>query len=1511
MISEGTDSFKGGLLAKQCRSGSTSAATAAAVTGGQFNPHRISRGDSAWEGNLGAAREYNLHPYKSCLTNTLKTALNVPVDTSVHTADNPTATAHAPQAKRISFALGRDNLTVGERSAWSSSELVSTHLFAGQDVQPSMDRPMGAGQTSIDRPMGAGQTSNGPSIPSIPAIADTGCDHVLIRNENASILRDLVPFQHFHVKTANGAIMSSTGRGTLRIPTSTGHIDFPSYTFPNSILTKNLFGLADLTMNGCTIELTNTGISIFDKTKTLIWFTPKEPSSRVWNLDLATFQQVENTNSIAAHSIKHTTDAERVAYAHACFGFPPISTFLKAVRNGWLYNFEPSLTTQMITTNQPVSKYTALGFLDQTPTRIKPTSSHDLDNLESQLSADDCDEIEEITTDEFAHVQIINSSDFLSSSDNTGSLPLTTTNGFNYILVSVMEHYTHLILMKSRTQGAYTAAFTALYSFYKSKGKRPKYQCLDNEVSTSVNELFADPDIDVEVQFVPPSQHRANIAERAIRHAKNTIIAMVAAVDENLDPRVRFERVLPQAEIVINHLKACTRIPSITAWEGMHNSKYDFQAHPICIYGMRAIVYESPQDRGTWANHGVDGFYIGPEIRHYRCWEFYIPSTNRTRTSDTVQWLPQAFQLPGSSPIHRFEAAYDDLREAIISLKDSDAITAFEQRPASSETSSAMHKLRLLDSMMNPEQVQRVSPTTTYTNPQPATVPPTVTTTTIPQRVQTPADNDDRYPDDVQWEVVHYNKLPQNGQKFFSKVGDTYTDKTDIPPVVWKVVAVAKNTIRTHRVGTAIQWYYRVYDTAIYSSPPHSADDYEHISCNEVYKSPNVKWSGLTHAKPPTRTRTFAPNPIQLRGSTSKSRKTLPQANMLTTTDEDIEYLNSILEFRQALHPLTPSPAPSPFLDAHAMFIESAYDADLPPLNLTPDGRKLTYSNALKGPTMEAWQKSNAAEFVKLIKTTKTMHPIHFADIPVDRRGDIGYYNPQVKEKYKDGAIDRRTRGTIGGNVIEYPGPTSSRTASLETVKILINSAVSTNEDLATCDIKDFYLGTPMPRPEYLRVTRKQIPDETMIQFDLDQYVTKDVVYFQVNKGMYGLKQAGLLANDRIVEHLAKYDYIQSKYVPCLFVSKDKSTAFCLIVDDLLIKANNSNRERLYACLRVLYEITTDDTGSKYINIEMRRDRSAGTIACAMKGYMDKVITRFDNWAGTRSAKSPGIYQPPSYGIKQQFTAPEDHSKPLSPADINTLQQLIGSVLYYTRAIDPTYMHEVNKLGSEQASATESILPQAQRLLEYARAYPDSELVFRKSKMELIVQTDASYNSRKQARSVAGFLMYFGDAKNALQPTDKPTLENGAIMSGSVVMDVIVASAGEAEYGAGFIAAQHAVNVRIIAEELGHPQPPTPILCDNSFARNLAMDSCKQRRSKAIDMRFHWLRDRIRQNQFVMVPVAGKDILADIFTKTLSVKDFQRLIPRLIQPPPQPVGDGFLRPYVYKPKPRKVQPVQL
>jgi hypothetical protein len=278
-----------------------------------------------------------------------------------------------------------------------------------------------------------------------------------------------------------------------------------------------------------------------------------------------------------------------------------------------------------------------------------------------------------------------------------------------------------------------------------------------------------------------------------------------------------------------------------------------------------------------------------------------------------------------------------------------------------------------------------------------------------------------------------------------------------------------------------------------------------------------------------------------------------------------------------------------------------------------------------------------------------------------------------------------------------------------------------------------------------------------------------------------------------------------------------------------------------------------------------------------MPGYIEKMLTRFSAWLGDKTAPSPGIYHPPTYGAKTQYATIDD-TEPLSADDIKTLQAVVGSFLYYARATDPTMLTHTNELGSEQAHATEAVKQKAIRLLQYAAAHPDHQIVYRKSKMDLILQGDASYLSRSKARSVAGGIAYFGDA-------DNPTVENGMVHAISTIIDVVVASAGEAEYGAGFLIAQHGVYLRNIATELGHRQKATPILCDNAFAIGLGNDTIKQKRSKSIDMRFHWLRDRIRQGQFTIQYLAGKLNLADFFTKTLPTKEHRAIMPRLVQSP--------------------------
>jgi hypothetical protein len=73
--------------------------------------------------------------------------------------------------------------------------------------------------------------------------------------------------------------------------------------------------------------------------------------------------------------------------------------------------------------------------------------------------------------------------------------------------------------------------------------------------------------------------------------------------------------------------------------------------------------------------------------------------------------------------------------------------------------------------------------------------------------------------------------------------------------------------------------------------------------------------------------------------------------------------------------------------------------------------------------------------------------------------------------------------------------------------------------------------------------------------------------------------------------------------------------------------------------------------------------------------------------------------------------------------------------------------------------------------------------------------------------------------------------------------------------------------LRVTLTELGHTQPPTPLRTDNSTAYGIVNETFKQQRSKAMDMRYHWLIDRVRQKQFDVYWRPGRENLAYYHTK--------------------------------------------
>jgi hypothetical protein len=122
---------------------------------------------------------------------------------------------------------------------------------------------------------------------------------------------------------------------------------------------------------------------------------------------------------------------------------------------------------------------------------------------------------------------------------------------------------------------------------------------------------------------------------------------------------------------------------------------------------------------------------------------------------------------------------------------------------------------------------------------------------------------------------------------------------------------------------------------------------------------------------------------------------------------------------------------------------------------------------------------------------------------------------------------------------------------------------------------------------------------------------------------------------------------------------------------------------------------------------------------------------------------------------------------------------------------------------------------------------------------------------------------------------------NGSILNVAAVIKNVAASTAESEVGACFHNAQSGAPLRVTLTELVHKQPPTPLLTDNSTAYGIVNETIKQKRSKAMDMRYHWLTDRVLQKQFDVYWRPGRENLGDYHTKHHSEqhhKDMRHLI---------------------------------
>ncbi len=189
------------------------------------------------------------------------------------------------------------------------------------------------------------------------------------------------------------------------------------------------------------------------------------------------------------------------------------------------------------------------------------------------------------------------------------------------------------------------------------------------------------------------------------------------------------------------------------------------------------------------------------------------------------------------------------------------------------------------------------------------------------------------------------------------------------------------------------------------------------------------------------------------------------------------------------------------------------------------------------------------------------------------------------------------------------------------------------------------------------------------------------------------------------------------------------------------------------------------------------------------------------------------------------------------------MQEVAGTLFYYARAVDSTIRPALSAIATKQANLTEKTRATIKHLLDYCAMQDNAVLIYKASKMILAVHSDVGYcNKKKLWNRVGGHFFLSND--NEFPPN------NGAILIIATIIKAVMSLAVEAELGALYLNAKEAAYLQQILAEMGHPQPQTPIQINNLTAEGVINHKIQPKQTKAMDMRFHWLRNRKAQGQF-------------------------------------------------------------
>ena len=192
----------------------------------------------------------------------------------------------------------------------------------------------------------------------------------------------------------------------------------------------------------------------------------------------------------------------------------------------------------------------------------------------------------------------------------------------------------------------------------------------------------------------------------------------------------------------------------------------------------------------------------------------------------------------------------------------------------------------------------------------------------------------------------------------------------------------------------------------------------------------------------------------------------------------------------------------------------------------------------------------------------------------------------------------------------------------------------------------------------------------------------------------------------------------------------------------------------------------------------------------------------------------------------------------------------------------------VTRAASLQAKPTERVMKMVDNIFAYLKKEQNLGIRYKASDMIVRAESDASYTSEANSKSRSGGYIYYGRVNDE-------SWVNGPVMVLSAIQRLVATSACEAEYVALFETGKATMAVRNITEALGLSQGTTQIVCDNQAATAIANDTAREKRTRHMNMRLNWIKDKVYQHVLSVRWRPGHSNLADFVTKLLDRKDFE------------------------------------